>query len=76
MTDALVRVFLFIPAGLYAIFGLTYEAVYAIFIAGAIDSYIEDALVVAVSLTVGAPLLIAIKKIPEFKTLLVQEKPW
>ncbi|MEM3479240.1 MAG: hypothetical protein QXV74_04275 [Candidatus Bathyarchaeia archaeon] len=76
VTDALVRVFLFIPAGLYAIFSLTHEAVYAIFIAGAIDSYIEDALVVAVSLTVGAPLLIAIKKIPEFKTLLVQEKPW
>ena len=76
VTDALVRVFLFIPAGLYAIFGLTHEAVYAIFIAGAIDSYIEDALVVAVSLTVGAPLLIAIKKIPEFKILLVQEKPW
>ena len=76
VTDALVRVFLFIPVGLYAIFGLTHEAVYAIFIAGAIDSYIEDALVVVVSLTVGVPLLIAIKKIPEFKILLVQEKPW
>ena len=69
VTDALVRIFLFIPIGLYAIFGLTHEAVYAIFIAGAIDSYIEDTLVVVVSLIIGAPLFIAIKKIPELKIL-------
>ncbi|MEM2456840.1 MAG: hypothetical protein QW636_06020 [Candidatus Bathyarchaeia archaeon] len=75
VTDALIRVFLFIPAGLYTIFGLTYEAVYATFMAGAIDSYIEDMLVVSVSLIIGTPLLTIIKKIPEFKILLSQEKP-
>jgi len=74
VTDALARVFLFIPAGLYSILGLTDEAVYAIFITGAIDSYIEDMLVVAFSLIVGAPLLMTIKRIPELKTLLRQEK--
>ncbi|MEM2960432.1 MAG: hypothetical protein QXU67_02370 [Candidatus Bathyarchaeia archaeon] len=66
VTDALVRVFLFIPVGLFSLFGLTSE-VYAIFIAGAIDSYIEDALVVAVSFIIGTPLLKILKKMPEFK---------
>lgn len=70
VTDALVRIFLFIPVGLYSLFGFTSEAVYAIFIAGAIDSYIEDTLVVVISLIIGAPLLITIKKIPELKLLL------
>lgn len=61
VTDALVRVFLFIPVGLYVFLGLEIRAV-DIFIAGAIDSFIEDTLIVTVSLTVGAPLLAAIKK--------------
>jgi len=67
VTDALTRVFLLIPAGLYTFFGWPPEAVYFIFITGAIDSYIEDVLVVAVSLVVGAPLLLALRKILNLK---------
>ena len=62
-TDALTRVFLLIPVGLYTFFGWSPEVVYSIFIMGAIDSYIEDVLVVVVSLLVGVPLLIALRKI-------------
>ena len=62
-TDALTRVFLLIPAGLYNFFGWPPEFVRSIFVAGALDSYIEDVLVVIVSLLVGVPLLIALRKI-------------
>lgn len=62
--DSLTRIFLLIPVGLYALFGWSFEAVYLVFVAGAIDSYIEDLLVVIVSFLVGAPLLIALRKIP------------
>jgi len=65
--DSLTRVFLLIPVGLYTLFGWRFEAVYLVFVAGAIDSYIEDLLVVVVSFLVGAPLLIALRKIPGFK---------
>ena len=47
--------------------GRPFEAVYLVFVAGAIDSYIEDLLVVMVSFLVGVPLLIALRKIPGFK---------
>lgn len=67
VTDALTRVFLLVPAGLYAFFGWSAEFVYGIFVAGAIDSFIEDGLVVVVSFLVGVPLLIALRKIPGFK---------
>lgn len=67
VTDALTRVFLLIPVGLFYLFGLTIETVYAIFIAGAIDSYIEDILVVIISFIAGIPLITAVKKIPGFK---------
>ncbi|MEM3072569.1 MAG: hypothetical protein QW172_03845 [Candidatus Bathyarchaeia archaeon] len=66
-TDALTRVFMLIPMGLYAFFGWPPEAVYSIFVAGAVNSYIEDALVVAVSFLVGVPLLHALRKIPSLK---------
>jgi hypothetical protein len=63
VTDALTRVFLLIPVGLYNFFGWSPEVVYSIFIMGAIDSYMEDVLVVVVSLLVGVPLLMALRKI-------------
>ena len=63
VTDALTRVFLLIPVGLHTFFGWSPEVVYSIFIMGVIDSYIEDALVVVVSLRAGVPLLIALRKI-------------
>jgi len=66
-TDALVRVFLLVPAGLYSLFTSSHEVVYAMFVAGAIDSYIEDVLVVLISFIVGVPLLIALRKIPRFE---------
>jgi len=67
VTDSLTRVFLLIPVGLYTFFGWSPEVVYSIFIMGAIDSYIEDVLVVIVSLLVGASLLVALRKIPGFR---------
>jgi hypothetical protein len=63
VTDALTRVFLLIPAGLYMFFGWPPEVVYSIFVMGAVDSYIEDVLVVIVSLVVGVPLLLALRRI-------------
>jgi len=66
-TDALVRVFLLVPAGLYIVFTSSPDVVYGIFVAGAIDSYIEDGLVVLVSFLVGIPLLLALRKITNFK---------
>lgn len=66
-TDALMRIFLLVPGGLHTLFTSNPDVVYGIFIAGATDSFIEDALVVAVSLVVGVPLLSALQKIPETK---------
>ena len=66
-TDALTRVFLLIPAGLYMLFGWSYEALYYVFMVGAVDSYIEDLLVVLVSSLIGAPLLASLRKLPGIK---------
>jgi len=66
-TDALVRIFLLVPGGLYIVFTTEPEIVYSIFVGGAIDSFIEDALVVTVSFIVGVPLLIALQKVPGLK---------
>ena len=63
VTDALTRVFLLVPAGFYMFFGWPPEVVYSIFVMGAVDSYIEDVLVVIVSLVVGVPLLLALRRI-------------
>jgi hypothetical protein len=67
VTDALARIFLLIPVRLYELLAWTPEVVYYIFLFGAIDSFVEDILVVAVSFIVGIPLLMALKKIPSFK---------
>lgn len=67
VTDALTRVFLLIPAGLYVFFGWTDDIVRDIFVAGAIYSYVEDAQVVIVAFLVGVPLLLALRRIPGFK---------
>jgi hypothetical protein len=66
-TDALMRIFLLVPAGLHTFFTSNPEVVYGIFVAGAVDSFVEDALVVVVSLLVGVPLLSALQRIPETK---------
>jgi len=67
VTDALSRVFLFVPAGLYAFLGLSYDEVFFVFTTGATASYIEDLIVVVVSFIVGVPLLLALQKIQGFK---------
>jgi hypothetical protein len=61
-TDALTRVFMLIPAGLYSVLGWPTEIVSYIFIAGAVDSYIEDAIAIMVSLVVGVPLLMSLRR--------------
>jgi hypothetical protein len=61
-TDSLVRVFLLIPCGLSGLFFTSFEQVSAIFTGGAVASYIEDSLVVAVSLLVGVVLIVRLSK--------------
>jgi predicted membrane protein len=67
VTDALTRVFLLIPVGLYGVIGIPLEYVLEIFIAGAVDSYIEDLLVVLVNSLIGVPIFVALRKIPGIK---------
>jgi len=67
-TDALSRIFLLVPGGLYVPFFASYGALEQVFIGSAVSSYIEDALVVAVSIVAGVPLLIAASKL--------QISPW
>jgi len=67
-TDAFVRVFLFVPVGLYSsVFGIPTDALYVVFVSGGVDSFIEDALVVVVSLAVGVPILLALRKALRFR---------
>jgi hypothetical protein len=73
-TDSLARVFLLIPMGFYAFFGWTPEVVNLIFITGAIDSYVEDVLVVIVSYLVGVPILLALQKYPLFLSTRAKDK--
>lgn len=61
--DSLVRVFLLIPCGLYNVFFASFDALFPAFVGAALDSYIEDILVVVVSSIVGAPLLMGILKL-------------
>lgn len=65
-TDALSRIFLLVPVGLYVPFFGSYGALEQVFVGAAISSYVEDALVVAISLVVGVPLLIATSKLQVF----------
>ncbi len=62
-TDGLARVFLLIPAGLYSVIGMTQDMVLPAFVGGGIDSFIEDALVIVVSLIVGVPILLTLRKV-------------
>lgn len=66
-TDALIRVFMLVPAGLHFFLTPDPNVVYGLFVAGAIDSFTEDALVLVVSLLIGVPLLSALQKVPGFE---------
>lgn len=67
-TDGLIRVFLFIPAGLYSsVLGLSPEAAAATFIGSGINSFIEDALAVLITILVGIPVFLASRKLLSLK---------
>jgi uncharacterized membrane protein len=66
-TDSLVRVFLLVPIGLHSLFFTSFGELYGVFVGAAFDSYIEDFIVVAVSLIVGVPLLVSISKLGVLK---------
>ncbi len=66
-TDSLLRVFLLVPCELYnVVFSWNSETLYAVFVAAAVDSYVEDAIVVIVSVIVGIPLLLSVLKLKIF----------
>jgi len=70
VTDSLVRVFLLVPCGFYTLFPSVFNGftgLYAIFVGAAIDSYVEDFLVIIISFLVGVPLLISIFKLTHKK---------
>ncbi len=60
--DTLVRVFLLTVCGLYQIYGLTVEALPAIFILGAFQTPIEALYTVAIAAIVGVPVLSTLQK--------------
>jgi len=62
-TDGLTRVFMFIPAGLYSVLGLSPAATALAFVGGGVDSLIEDVLVVLITLVVGVPILLALRMV-------------
>lgn len=67
VADSLARVFLLIPAGLHTLFFGDFKALFSVFVSMAVGSYIEDLLVVTVSVVVGVPLLVALRKIRTFR---------
>jgi hypothetical protein len=76
-TDSLVRIFLLVPVGLYNLFPDffgTFEMLYAVFVGAAIDSYIEDLIVVIVSFVVGVPLILSLSKLGFWKETKNEDK--
>ncbi len=65
--DSLARVFLLIPCGLHGLFFNSFDELYLVFVGAALDSYIEDCIVVMVSFFICTPLLISISKLGLFK---------
>jgi hypothetical protein len=66
-TDSLIRVFLLVPVGLHNLFFTSFDELYGVFVGAAIDSYVEDFIVVIVSFIIGVPLLISIVKLRFFE---------
>jgi hypothetical protein len=62
-TDSLMRIFLLVPCGLYSQFFDGYGSLQLVFTGAAVSSYVEDSIVVLVSLVVGVPLLISTLKL-------------
>jgi len=64
VADSLARVFLLVPGGFYVLYGLKSptDVINIVFIPGAFLSYAEDALVIVITLVVGVPVLLALRK--------------
>lgn len=68
VADSMTRVFMLVPGGIYQYFGFSYDILaYGWFIPGAVGSYIEDLLVSVVTLIVGVPLVLSLKRILQLK---------
>jgi hypothetical protein len=65
-TDALARIFLLIPIGLHVLVFPDFNVLQTVFIGSALSSYVEDAIVILVSLFAGVPMLIATSKLGLF----------
>jgi uncharacterized membrane protein len=76
-TDSLVRVFLLVPCGGYSLFPEvfgSFEMLYTAFVGAAIDSYVEDLIVVFVSFLVGVPLMVSLSKLKLLKETEQEDK--
>lgn len=62
-TDSLIRIFLLIPCGLHMLFFESFNSLQGAFVEAAAWSYLEDLIVVVVSLLVGVPLTLTIFKL-------------
>ena len=69
VTDSLARIVLLVPGKLYSLYGLTHPAdvINLVFIPGAFLSYVEDGLVVVISIIVGVPIILALRKSLQLK---------
>jgi uncharacterized membrane protein len=69
VTDSLTRVFLLVPVGLYKFFpDLTFEVLRDyVFVPGAALSFFEDGLAIIMSILIGVPLIVALRKVPAFE---------
>jgi uncharacterized membrane protein len=69
VTDSLTRVFLLVPVGLYKFFpDLSFEVLRDyVFVPGAALSFFEDGLAIIMSILIGVPLIVALRKIPAFE---------
>jgi hypothetical protein len=62
VAHSLTMVFILVPAGMYMVELGTFEAVYYAFVIGAAGSYLEDVIVLAVSIAVYSPLLLLLRR--------------
>ena len=62
-TDSLIRIFLLIPCGLHMLFFESFNSLQGAFVEAAAWSYLEDLIVVIVSLLVGVPLTLTVFKL-------------
>lgn len=62
VAHSLTMIFILVPAGTYTVEFGTFEAVYYAFVIGAAGSYVEDAIVIAVSLLVYSPILLFLRR--------------